>query len=151
MAFAETVITAPLADYAVSPRPEDLPDPVRRAARRSLFNIIGCTIGGARYQIADLADTTLAPFAGPRQATWFARARKSDIPHATPPRPSRRRPLRVSDGVLRRTRPGRVGWGLGSRFQLLRSPYKSYPRGLGIPPMIDACLPATAAGSGDRG
>jgi len=82
MAFAESEITARLAEYAVQARPEDLPERVRREALRSFFNIVGCTIGGARHEIVDLADKTLAPFAGPQQATLFARGRKADILHA---------------------------------------------------------------------
>lgn len=83
MSFAKTEITARLADYAVSTRWEDLPEKARDEAVRSLFNIVGCTIGGARHDIVDLADRTLAPFAGPQQATLFARRRKADILHAS--------------------------------------------------------------------
>jgi len=82
MAYAESEITARLADYAVYTRTNDLPDTVRHEALRSFFNIVGCTIGGARHPIVDLADKTLAPFAGPQQATLFARGRKADIMHA---------------------------------------------------------------------
>jgi 2-methylcitrate dehydratase PrpD len=82
MAFAESEITARLADYVVSTSPTDLPHRVRDEALRSFFNIVGCTIGGARHEIVDLADKTLAPFAGPQQATLFARGRKADILHA---------------------------------------------------------------------
>ena len=83
MAFAESEITARMADYVVSSRTGDLPEHVRHEALRSFFNIVGCTIGGARHEIVDLADKTLAPFAGPQQATLFARGRKADILHAS--------------------------------------------------------------------
>ncbi len=83
MAYAESEITARLADYVVSARPGDLPDTVRHEALRSFFNIVGCTIGGARHEIVDLADKTLGAFAGPQQATLFARGRKADILHAS--------------------------------------------------------------------
>lgn len=82
MAFAENETTALLADFVVTARPGDLPENVRREAQRSFFNIVGCTIGGGRHEIVDLADKTLAPFAGPQQATLFARGRKADILHA---------------------------------------------------------------------
>lgn len=75
-------ITATLADYVINTSPADLPDAVRREALRSLFNIVGCTVGGARHDITDRADRTLAPFAGPPHATLFGRGRKSDILHA---------------------------------------------------------------------
>ncbi len=83
MAFEESEVTARLADYVVGTRPGDLPQRVRDEALRSFFNIVGCTIGGARHEIVDLADKTLAPFAGPQQATLFARGRKADILHAS--------------------------------------------------------------------
>lgn len=78
-----TEITAALADYVTTTRTADLPAPVLREALRSLFNIVGCTVGGARHAITDLADRTLAPFAGPAQATLFGRGRRADILHAT--------------------------------------------------------------------
>jgi 2-methylcitrate dehydratase PrpD len=75
-------ITAALADYVITTRDADLPDQVRREALRSLFNIVGCTVGGARHEITDLADRTLSPFAGPGHATLFGRGRKADVLHA---------------------------------------------------------------------
>ena len=83
MAYGESEITARLADYAVSTAAGDLPAHVRHEALRSFFNIVGCTIGGARHEIVDLADKTMAPFAGPQQATLFARGRKADVLHAS--------------------------------------------------------------------
>ncbi|MEI7712192.1 MAG: MmgE/PrpD family protein [Rhodospirillales bacterium] len=83
MAYGESEITARLADYAVSTAAGDLPAHVRHEALRSFFNIVGCTIGGARHEIVDLADKTMAPFAGPQQATLFARGRKADMLHAS--------------------------------------------------------------------
>ncbi len=82
MTLADTAITARLARYVVDTTADDLPAEARREALRSMFNIIACTIGGARHAIVDLADGSLAPFAGPPQATLFARGRKADILHA---------------------------------------------------------------------
>ena len=82
MRFEPEDITARLADYVVSCRNDDLPAAVREEARRSFFNIVGCTIGGARHDAVDLTDKALAPYAGPPQATLFARGRKADILHA---------------------------------------------------------------------
>lgn len=82
MPFAEHEITARLADYVVTTGHDDLPTHVRREALRSFFNIVGCTIGGARHEIVDRADKILGPFAGPQQATLFARGRKADVFHA---------------------------------------------------------------------
>ena len=74
-------ITARLAEYAVSA--SNFPENVRQEALRSFFNLLGCAIGGARHPIVDTADAALGAFGGPRQATLFARGRKSDVPHAT--------------------------------------------------------------------
>lgn len=73
-------VTARIAEYVLDTR--TLPDPVRHEAVRSLFNIIGCTFGGARHEIVDLTDRTLSPFAGPPHATLFGRGRKTDALHA---------------------------------------------------------------------
>jgi 2-methylcitrate dehydratase PrpD len=83
MSFAQSEITARLADYVVSTRTSALPDTVRKEALRSLFNIIGCTLGGARHEVVDLTDRTLSAYAGSPQATLFGRGRKSDVLHAT--------------------------------------------------------------------
>lgn len=75
-------ITAAIADFVVTTRPADWPVHVRKEALRSFFNIVGCTIGGARHEMVDLADQTLGVFAGAQQATLFGRGRKADILHA---------------------------------------------------------------------
>src|SRR3954452_24612678 len=83
MAFAPEEITARLAEFAVTTDASRWPGSVRREALRSLFNVVGCTIGGARHGMVDIADKTLGAFAGAQQATLFGRARKADVLHAT--------------------------------------------------------------------
>ncbi len=83
MAYAGDEITARLADFAVSTDADAWPAPVRREALRSFFNVVGCTIGGARHGMVDIADKTLGAFAGPGQATLLGRGRKADVLHAT--------------------------------------------------------------------
>jgi 2-methylcitrate dehydratase PrpD len=83
MTFAADEITALLADFAVTTDAAHWPGTVRREALRSLFNVVGCTIGGARHGMVDIADKTLGAFSGPTQATLFGRGRKSDVLHAT--------------------------------------------------------------------
>ena len=73
-------VTARLAEYVAT---ASLPDAVRREALRSFFNVTGCTIGGARHGMVDIADKTLGAFSGPPQATLFGRGRKADILHAS--------------------------------------------------------------------
>jgi 2-methylcitrate dehydratase PrpD len=75
-------ITALLAEYASTADEGGWPDEVHREALRSFFNIVGCTIGGARHGMVDIADKTLGAFAGPPQATLFGRGRKADVLHA---------------------------------------------------------------------
>lgn len=83
MAFPPEQITARLADFAVNTNAAHWPDSVRREALRSFFNIVGCTIGGARHGMVDIADKTLGAFAGAPQATVFGRGRKADVLHAS--------------------------------------------------------------------
>src|SRR3954447_8355705 len=83
MAYAEHEITARLAEYVSTTDPAAWPDAVHREALRSFFNVVGCTIGGARHGMVDIADKTLGAFAGPGQATLFGRGRKADVLHAS--------------------------------------------------------------------
>lgn len=71
-----------LADYAVTARPDDLPEGARREALRSLVNIVGCTLGGAKHRVIGLTDDVLSEFSGPPQATLLGRARRADVLHA---------------------------------------------------------------------
>jgi 2-methylcitrate dehydratase PrpD len=75
-------VTARLTDYIVSARWTDLPDAVRHETLRSFVNIMGCTIGGARHDVVDLADTTLGEYAGAPHATVIGRSHKADALHA---------------------------------------------------------------------
>src|SRR6478735_2492458 len=71
-----------LSRYIVEARPTDLTEPVRREALRSLVNIVGCTLGGARHDVIGLTDDALFEFSGPPQATLLGRARRADVLHA---------------------------------------------------------------------
>lgn len=84
IAFASAAgdVTSRITDYVLSARWSDLPDNVRRETLRSVFNIIGCTIGGARHEVVDLADRTLGDYAGAPHATVIGRGRKADALHA---------------------------------------------------------------------
>jgi 2-methylcitrate dehydratase PrpD len=75
-------ITGRLTDYLVTVRWSDLPASVRREALRSFVNIMGCTIGGARHEVVDLADRSLREFVGASQATLIGRGTKADALHA---------------------------------------------------------------------
>ncbi len=75
-------VTARLTDYIVSARWTDLPADVRREALRSFVNIVGCTVGGARHEVVELADATLSEYSGDPHATVIGRGHKADALHA---------------------------------------------------------------------
>ncbi|HBK08628.1 MAG TPA: 2-methylcitrate dehydratase [Acetobacteraceae bacterium] len=75
-------VTTDLAAYAAAARYSDLPDAVRREGIRSIFNILGCTIGGARHQGVDIADRAMQGMTGEGRATLIGRGRKADALHA---------------------------------------------------------------------
>jgi len=78
-----TGVTRTLARYVLSVRYDDLPDPVRKEARRTLLNWMGCAVGGSRHETVDVAIAALAPFSGPAQATVLGRRERLDILHAS--------------------------------------------------------------------
>jgi 2-methylcitrate dehydratase PrpD len=75
-------VTTDIAAFAAATRSTDLPESVLREARRSLFNILGCTLGGAHHSGADSVEAALGAFAGAPVATLIGRARKVDPLHA---------------------------------------------------------------------
>ncbi len=75
-------VTTDIAAYAATTRHADLPEPIRREARRSLFNILGCTLGGAHHSGVDSVERALGSFTGAPVATLIGRGRKSDPLHA---------------------------------------------------------------------
>ena len=82
MTDAAQTVTTQLASYAAATKYSDLPAAVRQEALRSMFNILGCMLGGARHQGVDMADRALSPFAGTGRATLIGRGRKADVLHA---------------------------------------------------------------------
>lgn len=74
-----TDVTRTLARYLVTSRPEDLPDAVRREARRTFVNWVGCAVGGSPHETLDIAVAALLPFGGPDQATILGRRERTDI------------------------------------------------------------------------
>lgn len=75
-------VTGALARYIVSAKAEDLPAAVRKEAKRTLLNWVGCAIGGSRHETAAIAISALAPFAGPAQASILGRRERLDILNA---------------------------------------------------------------------
>ena len=75
--------TRRLAAYVVQARPEDIPEPVWKEARRTLVNWAGCAVGGSRHETMDIAIGALAPFSGPAQASILGRRERLDALHAS--------------------------------------------------------------------
>lgn len=71
-----------LAEYVTNARQSDVPGAVRDEAVRSMFNWVGCCLGGARHITTDRALATIAEFSGPAQATVLGRRERLDIMHA---------------------------------------------------------------------
>lgn len=78
-----TDVTRTLARLVVSGKYEDLPAGVRKEARRTLLNWIGCALGGSRHEAMVAAISALAPFSGPPQASVLGRRERLDILHAS--------------------------------------------------------------------
>jgi len=71
-------ITAALAQWVADMRYETLPEAVRREARRSFVNFIGCALGGANHEAVTATAATLDEFSGPRHATVIGRRERLD-------------------------------------------------------------------------
>ena len=78
-----TDVTRTLARYVLALRYDDLPESVRKEARRTLLNWVGCTVGGSRHETVAVALAALAPFSGPAQASVLGRRERLDILHAS--------------------------------------------------------------------
>jgi aconitate decarboxylase len=72
--------TKTLAHWAVNLK--ELPPSTRKAAVRSLYNCIGCTIGGSNHPTVAKAHKALAPLFGRETCTLLGTASKSDLQHA---------------------------------------------------------------------
>jgi 2-methylcitrate dehydratase PrpD len=77
-----SAVTTELARYATQIEYSDLPNAVQREALRSIFNILGCILGGARHPGVDIADAALGGSSGSGQATLMGRGRRGDLLHA---------------------------------------------------------------------
>ena len=78
MTAATLAATGTIAQFAHSVRGVDMPAPVRHETRRSLLNILGCTIGGSRHRAVEALWRGTAPFAGAPQATLIGRGQRTD-------------------------------------------------------------------------
>lgn len=74
--------TSQLANYLVTARYADLPQPVRHEACRALLNWLGCAIGSSRHDTVERALAAVKPFSGPPQAAVLGRSERLDCLHA---------------------------------------------------------------------
>ena len=76
--------TKALAHWACELKPSKLPASVKKAAARSLYNYIGCTIGGSNHPTVSKAHSALSPFFGPATSSLLGSrgASKADAQHA---------------------------------------------------------------------
>ncbi|KAF7306362.1 2-methylcitrate dehydratase [Mycena indigotica] len=74
--------TAHAASWAASLTMSQLPPAVVRAAMESLYNYIGCAIGGASHPTTAAARSALAPLFGASTSTLLGQDAKADAAHA---------------------------------------------------------------------
>ncbi|MDH5311887.1 MAG: MmgE/PrpD family protein, partial [Gammaproteobacteria bacterium] len=75
-------VTRQLASWIVASEWGDIPERTRYEAIRSIFNWVGCCLGGARHATTDRALAALAEFSGKPEATVLGRSERLDIMHA---------------------------------------------------------------------
>lgn len=80
-----SMATIALAKWATNLAPSQIPESALKAAQRSLYNYIGCAIGGSNHPTVEKARTALLPFSGPPTATLLGKQSKSkaDAQHAS--------------------------------------------------------------------
>ncbi|RBA11170.1 hypothetical protein FPRO05_04343 [Fusarium proliferatum] len=76
--------TRRLATWSHNLRYSDLPEDVTRAAIRSFYNWVGCTIAGSQHEATTIAHQTLSPFFGPPTASLlgYQGSSRLDAQHA---------------------------------------------------------------------
>ena len=82
LASNPTDVTRQLASYVVNSKWDDIPKDARYEAVRSIFNWVGCCLGGARHVTTDRAIAALAEFSGNAEASVLGRSERLDIMHA---------------------------------------------------------------------
>lgn len=72
-------VTRVLARYVVESRPEQVPEPARREATRSVFNWLACAVGGVEHEASVAALVLASRFSGPPEATVVGTSQRLDI------------------------------------------------------------------------
>src|SRR3990167_1667220 len=71
-------ITSQIANYVLTASLDDIPDDVRKEARRALVNYVGCALGGSKHEAMNITINTLAPYAGKSTASVLGRLERFD-------------------------------------------------------------------------
>jgi len=72
-------VTVRLAQFIVDSRWRDIPQSLRKEAKRSILNHIGCALGSCRDEVVERALVVADRFSGPRVATVVGRPERLDI------------------------------------------------------------------------
>jgi 2-methylcitrate dehydratase PrpD len=75
-------VTGTLARFIVHSRYEDIPEAIRKDARRALVNSMAATLGGCRNDVVVRLTKSLLPFAGTGPSPLIGHDRKMDAPNA---------------------------------------------------------------------
>ncbi|KAI7344602.1 hypothetical protein KC354_g15103 [Hortaea werneckii] len=77
--------TKNLAAWVCHLNPGDLPSTVKHTAVRSLYNYLGCAIGGSRHPAVEKAYATFEPFFGASSSTIYGHGgtKRTDVQHAS--------------------------------------------------------------------
>ena len=75
--------TKALASWVVNHKLGDVPDDVRKEARRAILNFVGCALGGCLHPALDATFRALGPYFGPSTARVLGRSERSDPLHAS--------------------------------------------------------------------
>ncbi|RJE84484.1 MmgE/PrpD family protein [Paracoccus onubensis] len=75
-------VTRELAEWTVSLRGDDIPEPVRAEGVRSFVNWLGCAVGGSAHETIDRGLDAVRPFTGTARAQVIGRNERLDELHA---------------------------------------------------------------------
>ena len=71
--------TRRIAEFVADFPADALPAPVSRETARTVLNMVGCALGGARHEAVAIADRALTPFSGPPNTSVFGRGARRDM------------------------------------------------------------------------
>ena len=82
MSNMDVGVTKRLAEWLCESDIQSIPEPVVKAATRTLLNWMGCAVGASHHESVDIALCALGPFMGTGQASMLGRTEKVDALNA---------------------------------------------------------------------